>query len=266
MRAGKKLTVLGGRWTPRALFAGGKVGVWYDASDLSTLFTDTAGTTPVTADGDAVALILDKSGNGKHLTQATPSSRAKYRTSGGLRWLEFDGTDDSYASNAAIDFSGSDEILVAAGAYKATDTGTLVLAELSASRSANNGSFSLFVPNSAAGVKYQYIPHGSADPGTPPTTSSASYAAPNTVALRCEADISLDLATLSLNGSLITTGSGDIGTGNFGNYTLYVGRRNNTSFPYNGRIHQLIVRSGLPTGSEAAQLDRFIAAKSGVSM
>ena len=43
------------------LFANGEAGVWYDPSDLTTLFQDTAGTTPVTAPGQTVALMLDKS-------------------------------------------------------------------------------------------------------------------------------------------------------------------------------------------------------------
>lgn len=48
-------------FSPLELFAGGKQGVWYDPSDLSTLFQDAAGTTPVTKDGDPVGLMLDKS-------------------------------------------------------------------------------------------------------------------------------------------------------------------------------------------------------------
>ena len=48
-------------FSPLDLFAGGKQGVWYDPSDKSTLFQDAAGTVPVTADGDPVGLILDKS-------------------------------------------------------------------------------------------------------------------------------------------------------------------------------------------------------------
>ena len=45
----------------KALFAGGKQGVWLDPSDLSTMFKDAVGTQPVTANGDPVGLILDKS-------------------------------------------------------------------------------------------------------------------------------------------------------------------------------------------------------------
>lgn len=48
-------------FTPAPLFASGEEGVWLDPSDTSTLFQDTAGTTPVTAPGQTVALALDKS-------------------------------------------------------------------------------------------------------------------------------------------------------------------------------------------------------------
>ena len=48
-------------WSPASLFASSEVGAWYDPSDLTTMFQDSAGTTPVTADGQPVGLILDKS-------------------------------------------------------------------------------------------------------------------------------------------------------------------------------------------------------------
>jgi hypothetical protein len=43
------------------LFGGGVPGAWYDPSDFSTMFQDSAGTTPVTAVDQPVGLILDKS-------------------------------------------------------------------------------------------------------------------------------------------------------------------------------------------------------------
>ena len=46
---------------PYSLFENGEQGAWYDPSDLSTLFTDSAGTTPVTAVEQFVGLMLDKS-------------------------------------------------------------------------------------------------------------------------------------------------------------------------------------------------------------
>ena len=77
----------GGSFTPASLAPA----LWFDASDLSTLFQDTAATSPVTSDGQAIALIRDKSGNNRDLTQATAANRPLYRTSGALRWFEFDG-------------------------------------------------------------------------------------------------------------------------------------------------------------------------------
>jgi len=62
------------------LFASSEQGAWYDPSDLSTLFQDSAGTTPVTTAGQPVGLMLDNSGNGNHATQATAARRLTYQT------------------------------------------------------------------------------------------------------------------------------------------------------------------------------------------
>ena len=50
-----------GAFSPPLLFSSGEQGFWYDPSDMSTLFQDAAGTTPVTAVGQPVGLMLDKS-------------------------------------------------------------------------------------------------------------------------------------------------------------------------------------------------------------
>ncbi len=46
---------------PLSLFSSGEQGVFFDPSDLTTMFQDSTGITPVTADGQPVGLILDKS-------------------------------------------------------------------------------------------------------------------------------------------------------------------------------------------------------------
>ena len=43
------------------LFSGGQRGVWYDPSDLATMFQESTGRTAVTADGQPVGLMYDKS-------------------------------------------------------------------------------------------------------------------------------------------------------------------------------------------------------------
>jgi hypothetical protein len=91
-----------GAFNPTTLFSGGVAGGWWDPSDLSTLWKDTAGTSAVTSDGDAVARIDDKSGNGNNLLQATLANRPLYKTSGGLSWLLFDGSNDYVRATFAM--------------------------------------------------------------------------------------------------------------------------------------------------------------------
>jgi len=69
-----------GGFSPSALFAGDAEGVWYESSDLSTLFQLSDGTTPVTAASDPIGYMGDKSGNGNHATQATAARRLTYQT------------------------------------------------------------------------------------------------------------------------------------------------------------------------------------------
>ena len=57
------------------LFSASEPGAFYDPSDMSTLFQDSAGTVPVTAVEQPVGLILDKSGRGNHASQATTTKR-----------------------------------------------------------------------------------------------------------------------------------------------------------------------------------------------
>ena len=92
--------VQSGELYPASLFAGGTDGAWYDPSDLSTLFQDSAGTTPVTASGQPVGKMLDKSGNGNHATQATAAARPIYTEGSGLAWLAFDGVGDFMAEES----------------------------------------------------------------------------------------------------------------------------------------------------------------------
>ncbi len=74
---------------------------WYDPSDLSSMWQDSAGTIPAVVDSP-VGKMNDKSGNGYHLLQATASKRPILRSAGGLYWLEFDGVDDFLGMAAGV--------------------------------------------------------------------------------------------------------------------------------------------------------------------
>lgn len=98
------LKVLGGGAAFSPLDISG-LALWLDASDASTLFQASNGTTPATADTDVVGYWGDKSGNGRHVTQGTTANKPllKLAQQNGLNTVLFDGSDDflSYAGVAA---------------------------------------------------------------------------------------------------------------------------------------------------------------------
>lgn len=69
------LAVLTRQFSP-AQVAG--LSAWYDPADMTTLFQDTAMTVPVTAPGQSVAAMRDKSGNGRHMVQSVAAARPVY--------------------------------------------------------------------------------------------------------------------------------------------------------------------------------------------
>jgi hypothetical protein len=97
------------------MFRNGEQGVWYDPSDFNTLYQDTAGTVPVTAVGQPVGKVLDKSGNNNHLTLDPPCTLQM--DAYGLYYLSFDPTISGIT--APINFSGTDKLTVWAGLQKA---------------------------------------------------------------------------------------------------------------------------------------------------
>lgn len=109
------------QFTPLNLFSSSEPGAWYDMTDLSTMWQDTGGTTPVTAAGQQCARLDDKSGNGHHATQATGTKQPTVRQdANGVYYLEFDGTDDELI-NGTMDLSASQESLFALGGITSND-------------------------------------------------------------------------------------------------------------------------------------------------
>ena len=82
---------LAGGFSPAALFVGGVQGAWYDPSDLSTLFTTSAGTTPVAMPGQgsavSVGLMLDKSQGLVLGSELVTNGDFSNGTTGWINWL-----------------------------------------------------------------------------------------------------------------------------------------------------------------------------------
>ena len=247
----------GSQFSPLSLFAASEPGFWFDPSDISTLFQDAAGTTPVTAAGQSVGLMLDKSGRGNHATQSTSLSRPTYQVdSNGRGYLLFDGSDDFLVTPTIT--PGTDKAQVFAGVRKLSDAATGTVVELSASGS--NGSISVFAPLGAA-ANYEWRSRGT---GSGRATSGNTFVAPITNVLTGIGDIANDVATLRANGTQVATSAVDQGTGNYLAYPAYIGRRGDTAYPFNGRIYSLICRFGPNlTADQIAQTEDWVNSKTG---
>lgn len=182
-----------------------------------------------------------------------------YDTQGFPTYLMFDGIDDAMQTNS-IDFTATDKMTVFAGVRKLGASGTnAILVEFGVGGS--QGGFSFFAP--VGFDQYAFLGNGSVYTAATQlaTTTSSIYAAPHTGVLTGLGDIPADLNTLRINATQIATGTGDQGTGNFGNYPLYIGARAGTSLFFNGNLYNLIVRGAQSTAAQIESTEQWVNGK-----
>jgi hypothetical protein len=196
---------------------------------------------------------------GYHRVQATPSQAPKYKTDGTLHWLLYDGTDDGNVT-PTINW-GTDEVAICAGITKSSDAASAMFVESSVSLAANNGTFALQAPGVIA-ADFRWNTKGTSVFAA--VYNNAAVAAPTTNVLMAQGKIATDTATLRVDGVQVASSAADQGTGNYGNYPMYFGRRGGASLPFNGKEHSFVARSRLLSASELAKLETFVAAKTGV--
>jgi len=182
-------------------------------------------------------------------TAATTYQRVNTATDyvdvGAPRYLQLDGTDDGMAT-PSINFTGTNKMTVWAGVRKLSDAAAAAFVELSASANTNSGAFVLFTPLSGGNIVMRH--RGSSAfieaTGTP-------YAAPVTAVISASSVLVTGSVAVNVNKTPFTS-TGVTGGGNYGNYPLYIGRRNNASLPFNGRLYQLIVRGAESNAGQIA--------------
>jgi len=250
-------------FNPLSLFAAGEKGVWFDPTDISTLFQDAAGTIPVTAYGQKVGRILDKSGNNNHATQATTALQPTYQIDNeGNPNLTFSGSYTQLATSA-IDFTATAQMMVGVGLHVVGSASAAAAIELGADVNSVNGSFLFGAPSSTA--DHSLYLRG---------TSTIAARIDNVVdgddimvglfdisQATKELELIPRLNRVQLSGSQITWTGTDAGTGNFGNLPLFIGARSGGTLPFQGKIYQVIVRGALTNASDVTQTENLIDAK-----
>ena len=178
-----------------------------------------------------------------------------YADVGVPRSFLFDGFDDSLYTASNMDLSGTDKVTVLAGVRKLSDAAQGVVVEFT-STVVNPGAFALFAPQ---GV-------GSPDNGmrVEAVTAFSANAAPATIVQTGLANRGAPSLVYRVNGTVTASSTSSLGSGNFANSVLNIGRRNNVSTPFNGKAYQLIVRGALTDAATLAQAERYVGAKTGI--
>lgn len=184
-----------------------------------------------------------------------------YDTAGFPLYLKTDGVDDWMQTNS-INFTSTDKMTVWAGVRKLSDVARGMFVELSTSPTTNF--FNLEASGPTAGANYGALLAGSSVTSVNGTT----FAAPITNGIAVQYDIAKATRETELlmrvNGTIPTltyANAADAGTGNFGNYPLYLFRRGGTSLPFNGRMYGLIVRGAQSTGTQISNGEKYINSK-----
>lgn len=213
-----------------------------------------AGSTPVTITGLSVEKVL-----GNHAIQQTSAKRPTLRQAGSLYYLEFDGA-QGLKTPLTVDFTGTDSMSVFSGVRKELDASENI-AELSANVGGNTGAFRL---SSNINGQWRY---GSRGDDFVKNATATGYAAPSTNVVTGISDISDNVSRIRVDDDFTFTNTGDQGAGNYGNYDLNIGARNNAGgLQLNGFIYGLIVRGATSSSKEIDSTEAYMAAKSGVTL
>lgn len=251
---------------PLSLFASSEQGVWYDFSDLTTMFQDRAGTTPVTADGQTVGKILDKSGRGNHAVAPSDAARPLYKTAGGLHWLQFDGVDDSLVTGSFA--WGTNKSTAIIGVTNNNSSWFGLPFTFGSNPIFDAGSFGSYTNLSANG-DYGIAATGS----TQCYLNTAGASIPRTDVVTFTYDLaetsyvdSLKMRVNAASASLTWVGGGNLGGGNFGTHALNIGRRGTNDSFLVGNIYSVVIRGALSTTQEISDTETWIADKTGVTL
>lgn len=270
MNPNKFKLLLNHGFSPLSLFSAGQTGAWYDPSNIGSMFQDIAGTIPAVV-GQPVGKMLDLSGNGHHLVQATANKCPTLQLASGLYYLQFDGSNDDLATAAAVDFSASSSIGVAL-AFTPTSTSDGLLMEFGPNTNSIAKTFNFVGINDSAAGHVSAGVNGSAI-GALQTTSSSLGNGVTSLASAQGLDVTkagtpTSAIPLRLNGAPVAVtalANGTNGT-TYSTQTLYIGARAGTSVFASVKIYGLLVRGTPFTLAQLAPLETWMGGKAGLTI
>lgn len=196
---------------------------------------------------------------GAHAAQATSTRRPTYRAEAGLRWLDFDGVDDLLVTSA-LDLTSTTRLSLFAGVRKMSDA---VRGAIINHGAADARSFSLYGPGTGGVSNFAAVAGNTAQ-----IEAAVTSAAPVSAVLTARHDIGgAPVQSLAVNGgapALVSGGTGASAT--FRYTTLGIGGFATAERWFNGRLFGLVLRGAETSAFASGCAERYLAAKTGVSL
>jgi hypothetical protein len=196
------------------------------------------------------------------------NTASDYDSVGFPLYLKCNGTSSAMATNS-IDFTSTDKMTVVTGVRKlyngvgGTDLG--ILMELSAFANFNNGAFSLIPQGTSLYSITLDLLYKASSTANDNLTNSALYLAPVPLVLSGKLDFSAPSNLLRANGSQAALSTTSVGSGNFGNYPVYLFARAGTSLWFNGNFYGAIIRGAQSDIASVVQTENYMAQKTGIT-
>jgi len=227
-----------------------------DASDLSTLFTDAAGTIPVTTSGDDVGAWRNKAAGAHLFAQATAANKPHW-TSGSLPYLDFNGA-SPHRLDATVDLSATNAVTMVVGIEIDLATDRTILN--------HNGTTLPYFHLVHTGVGNAVLTSGGAGGTARASTLSAGVAPQKYVISGACRIASTPLAQVYVNNTAGPATASSQGSGNYANATLRIGQRGTGINPWDGKIWTIAMFSEVLSAEDLTLVRDWTASKAGVSL
>lgn len=236
---------------PKSLFAKGERGVIVDLK-LANMFQDVAGAIPAIV-GNTVARINDTSGNNNHALQPDTTKQPRLQIdSEGKYYLQADGVDDFLQSQNTINMTATNTISTVCKIRMTSNT-----------QLGYAFTFGDFALTGVTGTLHLRAPQatntlviGFASKGTTTASSTATLPSLTTNAVVSAISSTNNMINLRVNGAT-SQSTGNQGGGNYGNHSLYLGRRSGQFDAFAGRIYSFMMISRQLTEVERTAMESY---------
>ena len=181
-------------------------------------------------------------------------------------YLEFDGVDDYLVTNS-INFTATDKMSAFLAVKKNTDAAFAIIVELSPAAAGNSGSFNISGPDNTS-PNFGFGLRGDSTASRRATTFTAPINAVISCLYNIGGSTAVDEILPRVNGLVPTlTAVSNAGTGNFGTYPIYIGRRAVfNQAPFSGYMYDLCIIGRTATATEITKTEGNFATHIGVTL